>query len=384
MRIPRIDGKRMLLATLALGLLALFLYVALRSGPLARIPVTTARVQEASIRPVRLGIGTVEAREIHRIGPTLTGRLLRLDVEVGDSVRAGQTLGEMDPVDLDDRILAQAAALSRAHALAQESRIREDRAGIQSRRYETLLKASAISEETASDKRHELKLAQAALLAARQDVERLRAELAALRAQRRNLALVSPIDGVVLTRDADPGTTLMAGQAVVQVIAPGSLWIDARFDQAGSAGLSAGLAVGIVLRSRGPEPVAGRIARVEPVADAITEELLAKIAFDSPPDPPPALGELAETTVELPATPQGPVVPNAAIHQQHGQPGVWRIQDGRPVFAPIRVGATDARGMIQVLDGLHAGDLVIVHSASPLTARSRVRDTGPAQPEPAT
>lgn len=176
----------------------------------------------------------------------------------------------------------------------------------------------------------------------------------------------------------------MAGQAVVQVIAPGSLWIDARFDQAGSAGLSAGLAARIALRSRGPEPVAGRIARVEPVADAITEELLAKIAFDSPPDPAPALGELAETTVELPATPQGPVVPNAAIHQQHGQPGVWRIQDGRPVFAPIRVGATDARGMIQVLDGLHAGDLVIVHSASPLTARNRVRNTGPALPEPAT
>lgn len=129
MRIPRIDGKRLLLAALALALLALFFYVALRSGPLARIPVTTARVQEASIHPVRLGIGTVEAREIHRIGPTLTGRLLRLDVEVGDVVRAGQTLGEMDPVDLDDRILAQAAALSRAHALAQDSRIRLDRPG---------------------------------------------------------------------------------------------------------------------------------------------------------------------------------------------------------------------------------------------------------------
>lgn len=383
MKAPRIDRKRVLLAALALVLLGLFLYVALQSGPLARIPVTTARVEEASIRPVRFGIGTVEARQIHRIGPALTGRLLRLDVEVGDAVRAGQVLGEIDPVDLDDRIQAQVAALSRARVLARESGIRQDRAEVQLRRYETLLKASAISEETASDKRHELKLAQAALEAATRETERLQAELAALRAQRRNLALVSPIDGFVLTRDADPGTILMAGQAIVQVIAPGALWIDARFDQAGSAGLSAGLAARIVLRSRGREPVEGRIVRIEPVADAITEELLAKIAFDAPPAPPPALGELAETTVELPPTPPGPVVSNAALRHQDGRPGVWRIQDGRPVFVPIRVGAADARGMVQVLDGLNAGDLVIVHSASPLTARSRVRATGPAQAEPA-
>ncbi|MGB3423319.1 MAG: efflux RND transporter periplasmic adaptor subunit [Castellaniella sp.] len=376
------DGKRALLAALALALLGLFLYVVLRSGPLARIAVTTAQVQAASIHPVRFGIGTVEARQIHRIGPILTGRLLRLDVEVGDSVRVGQVLGEMDPVDLDDRIRAQTAALARARVLEQDVRIRLDRAGVQLRRYEILLKASAISEETTSGKRHELKLAQASLQAATQDVERLQAELAALRTQRRSQALVSPVDGVVLTRDADPGTTLMAGQAVAQVVAPGALWIDARFDQAGSAGLSAGLAARIVLRSRGQEPIAGRIARIEPVADAITEELLAKVTFDTPPAPQPALGELAETTVELPASPPGPVIPNAAIHRQDGRPGVWRIHDGRPVFAPIRAGATDALGMVQVLDGLSAGDLVIVHSAGPLTARSRIRAANPARPEP--
>lgn len=377
------NRKHASLAALGLVLLGLFLYVVLQSGPLARIPVTTARVQEASIHPVRFGIGTVEARQVHRIGPTLTGRVLRLDVDVGDAVRVGQTLGELDPVDLDDRIQAQVAALSRAHVMARESRIRLDRAQVQLRRYETLLKASAISEETASDKRHELNLAQAALQAATQDIERLQAELAALHTLRRNLTLVSPIDGFVLTREADPGTTLMAGQVVLQVIAPDTLWINARFDQAGPAGLSEGLKARIVLRSRGPDPIGGRIARIEPVADAITEELLVKVAFDTLPTPPPALGELAETTVELPATSPGPVVSNAAIRHQNGQPGVWRFQGGRPTFTPIRVGATDARGMVQVLDGLRAGDLVIVHSASPLTARSRVRDTGQAQAEPA-
>lgn len=379
MKAPRIDRKRVLLAALALVLLGLFLYVALQSGPLARIPVTTAQVQAVAIHPVRFGIGTVEARQVHRIGPTLTGRLLRLDAEVGDSVRAGQRLGEMDPVDLDDRIKAQTAALARARALAQEARLRQERAAVQLRRYETLLNASAISEEITSEKRHESKLSQAALQAATQDVARLQAELDALRAQRRNLALVSPVDGFVLARDADPGTTLMAGQTVVQIISPDELWINARFDQDGPTGLAEGLDAHIVLRSRSLEPFKGRVARIEPLADAITEELLLKITFDTLPAPLPALGELAEITVALPATPPGPVVLNAAIHHQEGQTGVWRILDGRPVFTPIRIGASDAQGMVQVLDGrLDTGDLVVVHSDRPLTNHSRIQATSQA------
>ncbi|MGB6241901.1 MAG: efflux RND transporter periplasmic adaptor subunit [Castellaniella sp.] len=379
-----ITGRRLLLTIPALILLGLFLSVILQSGPLARIPVTTAHVQEASIHPVRFGIGSIEARQVHRIGPTLTGRLLRLDVETGDTVRAGQILGEIDPVDLDDRIRAQMAMLTRARIRSQEARLRQDRAQVQLQRYDTLLKASATSEESASDKRHEAKLAHSFLQAAAQDIEQLQAELAALKTQRRNLALVSPIDGFVLTREADPGTTLMAGQTVIQVVAPDTLWLNVRFDQAGPAGLTEGLTTHIVLRSRRLQPASGRIARIEPVADAVTEELLVKVAFDALPAPLPALGELAEATVKLPATRQGPVISNAAIRHQDGQPGVWRIQDGRPVFTPIRIGATDAQGMVQVMEGLQAGELIIVHSDSPLTARSRIRSTGPARTEPGT
>ena len=64
-----------------------------------------------SITPALFGIGTVEARHTYRIGPTFTGRVKRLDVEVGERVKSGQVLGEMEPVDLDQRIRSQEAAL---------------------------------------------------------------------------------------------------------------------------------------------------------------------------------------------------------------------------------------------------------------------------------
>ena len=61
-------------------------------------------------------IGILDARYTYRIGPTVAGRVKRVDVQVGDTVKAGDLLGEMDPVDLDAHIQAQKAALERAQA----------------------------------------------------------------------------------------------------------------------------------------------------------------------------------------------------------------------------------------------------------------------------
>ena len=89
----KLHFSRRTLAVLAvlLPLAALFFYVAVRSGPLAPIPVTLATVEEKPLSPALFGIGTVEARYTYRIGPTQAGRLGRLDVHVGEMVGAGQT-----------------------------------------------------------------------------------------------------------------------------------------------------------------------------------------------------------------------------------------------------------------------------------------------------
>ena len=91
-----ISGRTLALIAVLVPLAALFVWVALRSGPLAPVPVTVVEVANRSIAPALFGIGTVEARYTHRIGPTAAGRVLRVDVQVGDRVAAGQSIGEMD------------------------------------------------------------------------------------------------------------------------------------------------------------------------------------------------------------------------------------------------------------------------------------------------
>jgi len=291
---------------------------------------------------------------------------------VGDTVKAGQVLGEMDPVDLDERIQGQEAALKRAKALLNEALARQAYAQTQSRRYEQLLEVRAISEETVATKKHELQVAEAGLNAAREELARIQADREALIAQRRNLKLVAPVDGLITARDADPGTTIVAGQAVVELIDPESLWVNVRFDQIHAHGLAAKLPATIVLRSQTVELRTGRVLRVEPLADTVTEETLAKVIFDQLPEPLPPVGELAEVTVALPALPAAPTIPNAAILRRNGGLGVWQIKNGDLRFIPVILGAADLEGNVQVREGLQAGDQVVLYSAKALSARNRI------------
>jgi HlyD family secretion protein len=328
----------------------------------------------------------VEARYRYPIGPVLAGRVLRVDVQVGERVSAGQVLGQMDPVDLDQRLAAQDAALRRAESAMQaaEARVRDGEArrdftSSQVRRYQALLEAHTASEDTMEAKRQEAQVAETGLVAARaelksarEELARVRAEREALASQREKLRLLAPVDGLVVARNAEPGSTLVAGQAVVELIDPASLWVNVRFDQLRAAGLQAGLAVRVVLRSQPDLEIPGRVARVEPLADAVTEELLAKVAFDTLPEPLPRVGELAEATVALPSLAPAPVLPNAALHRVNGQLGVWRLEQDGVRFVAVATGAADLDGRVQ-LEGLEPGTRVALYSRRALGGHSRIQ-----------
>ena len=365
-------GRTVGLLAVVIPLLMLLGYVALHSGPLAPIAVTVTTVRAQALTPALYGIGTVDARYTYKIGTTFAGRLQRLDVDVGDRVLAGQVLGEMAPVDLDDRVRAQESTVKRAQAALREAEARQAYARAQLARYRQLLVAGLISEEVVATRQQELQIADAVFAAAREDIARARSDGEALLAQRGDLRLIAPVDGVVALRAADPGTTIVAGQTVLEVIEPASVWVNVRFDQGSAGGLVAGLPAHIELRSRGGQPLPGRVVRVEPMADAVTEEMLAKVVFDAQLAAMPPIGELAEVTVQLPALAAAPVVPNAALRRIGNQTGVWQLVDGDLHFTAVQIGAADLDGQVQVRDGLQVGDQVIVYSEKLLAAHSAI------------
>lgn len=386
MKLKNPFSKVAMLALLALLLLAAMVFVVRRAGPLAPVRVTLAQAVEGTITPALYGIGTVEARRSYLIGPTAAGRVLRVLVDVGETVQAGQLLAEMDPVDLDQRLVALDASMARAlsgiaaaEAQTADVQARAELTTIAARRYEELGRQNFVSSGAVEAKVQErtsaqagVHAAQANLAAARQDLLRLKAERAALAQQRQNARLVATQGAVVMARDAEPGSTVVAGQSVLKLVDPASLWVRARFDQGRSGALAPGLEASIVLRSHAGTPLRGKVVRLELQGDSVTEERLAQIAFDALPAD-ISIGELAEVTIELPATPSALVLPNAAIKRYAGQVGAWVLADDASLrFVPLHLGSSSLGGQVQVLEGLKAGEQVVVYSEKDIDARSRI------------
>jgi HlyD family secretion protein len=292
----------------------------------------------------------------------------------------------MDQVDLDQRLTAAESAYRRAAfavdsaaAAANEAASRKALAAANAERFEQLRQQGFVSQEAVEAKRHEAQAAsaahaasQASLAAARQDAARLRAERAAVGELRASSVLRSPVAGVVTARKAEPGSTVVAGQSVIQLVDPNSLWVTTRIDQARATGLKLGMPASIVLRSRPQAPLAGRLARLELAGDSITEERLVQVAFDTLPQD-TSLGELAEVTLALPRLEKALTLPNAAIQHRGDRVGVWRVIDGEARFTPVATGAQTLDGRVQVLRGLTPGDRVVVYSESALTEGERIK-----------
>lgn len=373
---------------IAIGILVagIFGWVVTTQGPLAAVKVTLDKVSNATLSNGVFGMGTLEARHSYNLAPTLTSRVVRILVDQGDRVRAGQLLAEMDAVDLNDRVTSSQQAAERstyaiqvAGAQLAEAQSRSQNANSAYTRFLELRENGYVSQEMVDAKMHEknaalaaVASANAALSSARIDQVRTRADADGIGKLRAQTRLLSPVDGIVTARMAEPGVTVVAGQTLIQVIDPGSIWVKTRIDQKQSGLVRIGQPAEIVLRSQPNIALQGKVKRVEQIGDAITEERIVNVVFDKK-DVAGMVGELAEVTIKLPHLEHALSVPAAALKQLDNQEGVWVLQDGRVLFKPVKTGITTLEGRTQINSGLVEGDEVIVYSQQALHAGMKVK-----------
>lgn len=374
------------LAVLGLAMIATFLWVVMTQGPLAPIKVTTNKVQLGKLSNEVFGVGVVEARRSYSLAPTTTSRINKVLVDQGDRVKAGQLLAEMDAVDLDDRVSSSQQAAERssygiqvAEAQLNEAKSRARTTNATYERYLELRSRGFVSQEMLDGKLHEKNAAAAAeeaatasLASARLERSKVHADASGINKLRAQIRLLSPVDGVVTSRLAEPGSTVVAGQMVIQVIDPCSMWVKTRIDQKQVAPIQAGMPTQIQLRSQPNTSLPGIVNRIDLIGDAVTEERIVNVSFAKP-QTGTALGELAEVTIKLPDMDNVLSIPSAAVKHSHLNDGVWLMQDGRVQFKSVKTGISTLNGRTQILSGLAEGDEIIVYSQQQLRAHAKVK-----------
>jgi HlyD family secretion protein len=161
------------------------------------------------LREVR-ATGRLEAVTTVQVGAEISGRLATVEVEHNDRVTAGQVLARFDRVALGAQLAQIEATLAASRALLEQARTERERAVREKRRVEHLFSTGSVPEAQQDDAQSAFALAEQRVTAAQADVA---ARLAAYQVAKTTLdhTLVrSPIDGVVITRNVDPGQTVAA------------------------------------------------------------------------------------------------------------------------------------------------------------------------------
>lgn len=323
-----------------------------------------------------MGVARPLADRLEAVAPRIDAIVRAIRVRVGDTVRAGDIVAELDsPESL--RITSELAiALSRAEqaaSLLETAREREALARAELERTEA--NAQSVSQNTLGERRvrsvearGEVRRLEASLTQATREAEALRRLIGAFGATESGaLALAATIDGVVVSRDAVVGQAVDAGQRIVGIVDLSDVEIEAEAPESLLASLagSRGAAVRIRGGSDGAALAEGVVRFVSPVIDPIKRTGALVI------DAPNALGALrqgqfVDLVVVLGVDDNAVVVPPSAVVREGPLAYVFLKTGDTFVKQDVATGALDDR-LVEITHGLVLGDEIVWRGAFSLS-----------------
>lgn len=323
------------------------------------------------------GIGTVEAQIVSRIGFQISGRIVNLVADQGDTVEAGGVIATLD--DSAQRakvakVMVSAAQADAAHAKALAV-LRKAEVALQQKtsvnqRRQSLVAREFVSQEAADDARSSEALARADLEIAKADVALAEAgrrdAIAAQAIEQVTLEqhrLVAPFRGRILARTKELGSVANPGETVFTLVEPNSIWVRAYVDEALAGGLKVGQTAFVRLRSERTVMVEAQIVRIDQENDRVTEErrIYVRCVACVPEHQVRFLGEQAEVEVVKTTIPQAVFVPLNVVEGYDGSSGfIWMLANGRLERRKVALADRLLDGRIRLVDPLPEGTRAIV------------------------
>lgn len=236
-----------------------------------------------SVEDVVTAQGKLEPKEYVDVGAQVSGQLEKLHVDIGDAVKTGDLIAEIDAKVYESEVAGNAARLKtltaqRAQNVAQVTQARQKRD-----RNAQLIRSQAISREVFEDAETALKVAEAQLLSLDAQIEEAASTLEKNKANLNYTRIFAPMDGTVVAQTAREGQTLNANQTaptIVQLANLDTMTVRAQVAEADITRLSAGMPVSFTTLGSGERRWQGTVRQILPTPETLNDVVLYNVLAD--------------------------------------------------------------------------------------------------------
>jgi RND family efflux transporter MFP subunit len=296
----------------------------------------------------------------------VSGVVLDTAVREGMRVTAGQVIARLDAADARVRVAQQQAALDEANArlsLAQKNNANSA----------ALLRQNYISQSSYDTTQNGVELSQAAVDAARAQLELARIALS-------DTVVKAPLSGVVSKRFVQAGEKLAPDVPVFSIVNLDELTLEAQVPASDIPRVKVGQQARFTVDGFDGRSFSGKVARINPVAEAGSRAMLVYISVDNA-DNMLRGGMFAKGSITTAKSAPHPLAPLAALRKGGGRDIVYRIEGSQVVAQPVQLGLRDEdEGMVEVTEGLVPGWTVIAAKLDGVQPGSMVKLAADAAP----
>lgn len=311
-------------------------------------PVAAAHPSRGVAIEAVYATGVIEAIDYARFGATVAGRITELLADEGDVVQKGQVVAR-----LDDR---------RPRARLEDARARLKMADADIARAQTLISRGVVAVQ--------------ALERAQQEHDQAAAAVDLLARQLEDFTVLSPLDGIVMKRDVEPGETLAADTVMFEISSTARKRIAADVDERDIAGVKLGAALAAHADGFPDEAFPAKVTNIRRQGDSSSRTF--RVEADLRSDTKLMIGMTVDVDVVVGERENAMLVPTTAVGHgpsQGGRPGapfVYAVDQGRARRVDVQIGATGT-AKTEIIAGLNDADTVILDPPDRLRDGQAVR-----------
>ena len=333
-------------------------------GGMMRVPMTVelGSVKRGDVAAHLTVVGNLIGLQTVDIAPRTSGRLLSVNVQLGDRVRRGQVLAKVEDREIVEQVRAAEASQEVAKATIRQREADLKVAELNFERSKNLFARQLLAKQALDDAESRYMAAVAQFDLSTAQLSQNEARLQELRINLQHTSVTSPVDGFVGKRSVDPGAMVNTNTAIASVVDISRLRLVVNVVEKDLKLVNPGDVASVEVDAYPGEKFSGKIARVAPVLDPATRTAQMEVEIPNG-DNRLKPGMYARINLTVEERKAVLVVPKNAVVDFESKRGVWiPNEERRAAFVPVTLGL-EGPEHIEILAGLKEGDRFVAAGA---------------------